>query len=72
MVKYKKYLQEETKKELGFIDYTDFAEDELQTHDWLLRQTVNSVCLWLQITGFLFITKKRWPLLEDQMSENQV
>ena len=29
MVKYKKYLQEETKKELGFIDYTDFAEDEL-------------------------------------------
>ena len=28
MVKYKKYLQEETKKELGFIDYTDFAEDE--------------------------------------------
>ncbi len=28
MVKYKKYLQEETKEELGFIDYTDFAEDE--------------------------------------------
>ena len=28
MVKYKKYLQEETKKELGFIDYTDFAEDD--------------------------------------------
>jgi len=28
MVKYKKYLQEEAKKELGFIDYTDFAEDE--------------------------------------------
>ena len=28
MVKHKKYLQEETKKELGFIDYSDFTEDE--------------------------------------------
>ena len=44
MVKYKKYLQEETKKELGFIDYTDFAEDEL-TDARLAFATDSKFCL---------------------------
>ena len=44
MVKYKKYLQEETKKELGFIDYTDFAEDEF-TEARLAFATDSKFCL---------------------------
>ena len=44
MVKYKKYLQEETKEELGFIDYTDFAEDEF-TEARLAFATDSKFCL---------------------------
>ena len=44
MVKYKKYLQEETKEELGFIDYTDFAEGEF-TEARLAFATDSKFCL---------------------------